>query len=178
MKVAPTPAIARYWAMCEWFDQTCGDLLDYLDENQLRDLKAAVSGQFVGVGIELTRQKGALKVIAPLDGSPAQKAGIKAGDLIIKVDGKLVQHMTLREAINHIKGKSFKNYVNDLRIEHAHKDLLENPQKRKYTIEAIAYDNGKFWNNRVTYRIYHFGAIFNYSTMLCFTPHHKTCYIL
>ncbi|GAB5401570.1 MAG: hypothetical protein Aureis2KO_31550 [Aureisphaera sp.] len=48
----------------------------------------------------------------------------------------------LSKIINHIKGKSFKNYVNDLRIEHAHKDLLENPQKRKYTIEAIAYDNG------------------------------------
>ncbi|MDC8003348.1 helix-turn-helix domain-containing protein [Aureisphaera galaxeae] len=48
----------------------------------------------------------------------------------------------LSKIINHIKGKSFKNYVNDLRIEHAHQDLLENPQKRKYTIEAIAYDNG------------------------------------
>ena len=48
----------------------------------------------------------------------------------------------LSKIINHIKGKSFKNYVNDLRIEHAHKDLLENPQKRKFTIEAIAYDNG------------------------------------
>ncbi len=48
----------------------------------------------------------------------------------------------LSKIINHIKGKSFKNYMNDLRIEHAHQDLLENPQKRKYTIEAIAYDNG------------------------------------
>ncbi|MBX2829421.1 MAG: helix-turn-helix domain-containing protein [Flavobacteriaceae bacterium] len=48
----------------------------------------------------------------------------------------------LSKIINHTKGKSFKNYVNDLRIEHAHQDLLQNPQKRKYTIEAIAYDNG------------------------------------
>ncbi len=48
----------------------------------------------------------------------------------------------LSKIINHTKGKSFKNYVNDLRIAHAHKDLLENPRKRKYTIEAIAYDNG------------------------------------
>ena len=37
MKLAPTPAIARYWAMCEWFDQTCGDLLDHLDEKQLTE---------------------------------------------------------------------------------------------------------------------------------------------
>ena len=37
LKVAPTPAIARYWAMCEWFDQTCGDLLDYLDQKQLSE---------------------------------------------------------------------------------------------------------------------------------------------
>ncbi len=77
----------------------------FLDKSELRDLRTTVSGQFVGIGVELTTQNGALKVIAPLEGTPASKSGIKSGDLIIKVDGKLVQNMTLREAIKHIKGK-------------------------------------------------------------------------
>lgn len=77
----------------------------YLDEDALKDLKTAVSGKFVGIGVELTTEGGALRVISPLEGTPAFRAGIKPGDLIIKVDGKLVQNMTLREAIKKIKGK-------------------------------------------------------------------------
>lgn len=76
----------------------------FLDADDLRDLKTTVSGQFVGIGIELTTDEGALKVISPLAGTPAEKAGIKSNDLIIKIDGKLIQNMSLRDAVNHIKG--------------------------------------------------------------------------
>ncbi|MCH9643573.1 MAG: S41 family peptidase [Gammaproteobacteria bacterium] len=78
---------------------------NFLDDDDLKNLRSTVSGKFVGVGIELTTDKGALKVITPLDDTPAYKAGIKAGDLIIKVDNLLIANMTLRQAINHIKGK-------------------------------------------------------------------------
>lgn len=77
----------------------------FLNENNLKELKTAVSGKFVGIGIELTTQAGALKVISPLEDTPAERAGIKANDLIIKINGKLVQNMTLHEAVNDIKGK-------------------------------------------------------------------------
>ena len=77
----------------------------FLDEQDIKDLRTAVSGKFVGVGIELTSQGGALKVISPLEDTPAHRAGIKANDLIIKINGKLVQNMTLREAVNNIKGE-------------------------------------------------------------------------
>lgn len=77
----------------------------FLDEHDLKDLRTAVSGKFVGIGVELTTENGALKVISPLEGTPAYRAGIKSNDLIIKVNGKLVQNMTLREAVRHIKGK-------------------------------------------------------------------------
>lgn len=77
----------------------------YLDTNDLKDLKTTVSGEFVGIGIELTSQDGVLKVISPLEGTPADKAGIKPNDLIIKIDGQLVQNMSLRDAVNRIKGK-------------------------------------------------------------------------
>ncbi len=78
----------------------------YLDASDLKELKTAVSGQFVGIGIELTTQGGALKVISPLEGTPAFRAGIKTNDLIVKINGMLVQNMSLRQAIRHIKGKT------------------------------------------------------------------------
>ena len=77
----------------------------FLNEQALKNLQSAVSGKFVGVGIELTIKDKALKVISPLEGTPAAKAGIKPNDLIIKVGNKLVQNMSLQEAINNIKGK-------------------------------------------------------------------------
>ncbi len=77
----------------------------YLDKEEMKNLQATVSGKFVGIGIELTIQDGILKVISPLEDTPAFKAGIKPNDLIIKVDNKLVSNMTLQEAIDNIKGK-------------------------------------------------------------------------
>ncbi len=77
----------------------------FLDEDALKNLQSSVSGKFVGVGIELTIKDNALRVIAPLEGTPAAKAGIKPDDLIIKVNNKLVQNMSLQEAIKNIKGE-------------------------------------------------------------------------
>lgn len=78
----------------------------FLDSKALKEIDTTVSGEFVGVGIELTNSKhGFLKVISPLDGSPAAIAGVKPGDLIIKIDNKLVQNMSLNKAVSQIKGK-------------------------------------------------------------------------
>lgn len=77
----------------------------YLDAEDLKDLETAVSGEFVGIGVELTTQDGVLKVISPVEGSPANRAGLKPGDFIIKIDDKIVQNMSLREAVSRIKGK-------------------------------------------------------------------------
>ena len=77
----------------------------YLDKTELTSLETTVSGEFVGIGVELTTERGVLHVISPIDGGPAAKAGIKPGDLIIKVDNKLIEDMTTNEAVNLIKGK-------------------------------------------------------------------------
>lgn len=76
----------------------------YLDPDALRELNTTVSGRFVGIGIELTLKDGALQVISPLAGSPAEKAGIKPEDLIIKIDGVLIRDMNLDDAVKRIKG--------------------------------------------------------------------------
>lgn len=77
----------------------------YLTAEELKELNSSVAGEYAGVGIELTTDKNILKVISPIDDTPAFKAGIKPGDLIIKIDGKLVQDLTPFDAIQRIKGK-------------------------------------------------------------------------
>src|SRR3989338_2939553 len=77
----------------------------FLNKRELAELETTVSGEFVGIGVELTTDRGMLRVITPIDGSPAAKAGLKPNDLIIKVDDKLIQDMTVNEAIDQIKGK-------------------------------------------------------------------------
>ena len=78
----------------------------FLDAKDLKELNNTVDGRFVGVGIEIVAEQGALKVISPLDGSPAASAGIKPGDLIIKVNNELVANLNFREAVDKIKGPS------------------------------------------------------------------------
>lgn len=78
---------------------------DYLDMESMSDLRSVTKGEFGGIGVEVQPDDGFIKVISPLDDSPAQKAGIKAGDLIVRVNNSLVRDMTIREALNMIRGK-------------------------------------------------------------------------
>lgn len=77
----------------------------YLDEQDLKELQDATSGEFGGLGLEVIPDSGVLKVISPIDDTPAQKAGIKAGDLIIRINKEPINKMTLREAIVKMRGK-------------------------------------------------------------------------
>ena len=79
---------------------------DYLDEDALKDLETATTGKFGGVGIEILPSDGFIKVVSPIDDTPAYKAGIKAGDLIVRINNKLVRDMTLRDAMDKIRGES------------------------------------------------------------------------
>lgn len=78
---------------------------EYLDEDAYKTLLMTTSGAFGGLGIEVTGEFGVLKVIAPIDDTPAAKAGIKSGDYIVAINGKLVNEMTLNEAIEKMRGK-------------------------------------------------------------------------
>jgi carboxyl-terminal processing protease len=77
----------------------------YLDEEDLKDLRGTTSGQFSGLGLEITQEDGYIKVITPIDGSPAAKGGIKPGDLILLIDGVPVKGMLLRDAVKKMRGK-------------------------------------------------------------------------
>lgn len=77
---------------------------EYLDADSYKTLLMTTSGEFGGLGIEVTGEFGVLKVISPIDDTPAAKAGIKPGDYIVAINTKLVNEMTLREAVDLMRG--------------------------------------------------------------------------
>ena len=77
----------------------------YLDREEFKELQVGTSGEFGGLGIEVGMEDGFVKVIAPIDDTPAQRAGIQAGDLIIRLDDTPVKGLTLNEAVKLMRGK-------------------------------------------------------------------------
>lgn len=77
----------------------------YLDAGEYQDIRASTSGRYSGVGLEVSVADGAVMVIAPIDGTPAQKAGVEAGDEIIDVDGIVITANDLNETIDKLRGR-------------------------------------------------------------------------
>lgn len=77
----------------------------YLNKDDYQELKAQTSGEFGGIGVEIGMEDGYLRVISPIDDSPAAKAGIEAGDYITKLEGKPVKGMTMNEAVDIMRGE-------------------------------------------------------------------------
>jgi carboxyl-terminal processing protease len=77
----------------------------YLDAEAFKDLQTATQGEFGGLGLEVGMNDGLVEVIAPIEDTPADRAGVKAGDLIFKIDDKQVKGMTLTEAVKRMRGE-------------------------------------------------------------------------
>ena len=76
----------------------------YMNPKVFEESQSETSGKFGGLGIEVSMESGVIKVIAPIDDTPAAKAGVKAGDYIVKINGEQVQGKTLMEAVNLMRG--------------------------------------------------------------------------
>jgi len=76
----------------------------YLDKKSLKEFNEGTTGKFVGVGIEIAMEEGLVKVVSPIEGSPAFRAGLKSGDLISKIDDTPVKGLTLDEAVKRMRG--------------------------------------------------------------------------
>jgi carboxyl-terminal processing protease len=77
----------------------------FLDADQFKEMQVTSTGEFGGIGIELGSEDGFLKVIAPIEDTPADRAGLKAGDFIVKVDDVSTKGVNLTEAVKRLKGK-------------------------------------------------------------------------
>lgn len=77
----------------------------YLDESDYDDLQENSTGEYGGLGLEVGTGEGAIRVVSPIDESPAAKAGVQAGDLIVKMDGNPVRGMSLQKAIEKMRGE-------------------------------------------------------------------------
>jgi len=76
----------------------------YMDAKSFRDMQVQTRGEFGGLGIEVTMEDGLIKVVAPIDDTPAAKAGVLANDIITKLDGEQVQGLTLNQAVEKMRG--------------------------------------------------------------------------
>lgn len=77
----------------------------YLDTEAFRELQVGTQGEFGGLGIEVGQEDGFIKVVSPIEDTPAARAGVKAGDLIVKIDEKPTKGMTLSDAVKLMRGK-------------------------------------------------------------------------
>ena len=77
----------------------------YFDKKSFKEFREGTSGRFVGIGIEMTMEEGLVKVVTPIEGSPAFRVGLKSGDLITKIDDTLVKGLTVDQAVKRMRGE-------------------------------------------------------------------------
>ena len=77
----------------------------YLTPEEFEELKRAATGEFGGLGMEISMEGGSVKVVTPIDDTPAARAGVEAGDVVIRLDGKPVNAMTLNEVVKRMRGE-------------------------------------------------------------------------
>ena len=77
----------------------------YFDKKSFKEFREGTAGRFVGVGIEITQEDGLVKVVSPIEGSPAFRAGLKTNDLITKIDDTMVKGLSLNDAVKRMRGE-------------------------------------------------------------------------
>ena len=105
---------------------------DYMNPSQYNDMQVQTRGAFGGLGLEVTEDQGFIRVVTPIDGTPAAKAGIKPGDLIVALDGKTVEGLSLNDAVNRMRGPPGSTISLTIK-----RDGVNNPIEVKLTREVI-----------------------------------------
>lgn len=103
-----------------------------MSKKEFQEMQENTSGEFFGVGIEITMQNGQVLVVSPIEDTPGHRAGLRAGDIIVAVDGELTMDMTLTEVVSKMRGKR----GTDVELQVLHKDGSK-PVTMKITRDAI-----------------------------------------
>lgn len=112
---------------------------DYMTAKDFDDMKVQTKGEFGGLGIEVTMQDGLVKVVSPIDDTPAFKAGIKPGDFISHLDKKPIIGLTLAEAVDKMRGKVGTSIELTVRREGVNEPLFINLKRETIKIKSVRY---------------------------------------
>ena len=109
----------------------------YLDKKAYKELREGTQGKFVGLGIEVGMEDGLVKVISPIDDTPAFKAGIKSGDYIIKVNDTSLRGMNITEAVKRMRGESGTEAVLTILRKGENKELVFNVRRAEIQLQSV-----------------------------------------
>ena len=112
----------------------------YMSPDIFKEMKTETSGEFGGLGIEVTMEAGVVKVISPIDDTPASRAGIKAGDYIVKIENTQVQGKTLSEAVDLMRGPVGSSIELTVRRRGERKALIFNVTREIIQIKSVKSD--------------------------------------
>ncbi len=109
----------------------------YLDKKAFKELREGTQGKFVGLGLEVGMEDGYVKVISPIEDSPAYKAGLKAGDLITRLDSTPVKGMTLDEAVKRMRGEPNTKITLTVARKDEDKPLLISVTRQEIRVQSV-----------------------------------------
>ncbi len=142
---------ALYGAMKGVVEQLDDPYSEFLDPEEKREFDESLEGEFSGVGIEISIEEGVLTVITPLVGTPAEAAGIKAGDQILAIDGKTTEKITLSGASTRIRGETGTTVT--LTVRHEDAAIVDIPIVRSLIVidpvESKTLEDGKIGYIRI-----------------------------
>ena len=109
----------------------------YMNAKSYRDMQVTTRGEFGGLGIEVTQENGYIRVISPIDDTPASRAGVKAGDLITALDGQTVQGLSLNEAVDKMRGSPSSRITLTIKREGVDKPIELSMQREVIKIQVV-----------------------------------------
>ena len=113
---------------------------EFLSAEEYREIRDSTSGRYSGVGLEVSTQENAIMVIAPFDGTPAQRAGIESGDEIIEIDGVSVRNHGLSEAIDKMRGYAGTSVTISVRRENYDDPLTFHLTRQEIQVSSVRYE--------------------------------------
>jgi carboxyl-terminal processing protease len=109
----------------------------YMNAKAFRDMQVQTRGEFGGLGIEVTQENGYIRVISPIDDTPASRAGVKAGDIITALDGQTVQGMSLNDAVDKMRGAPNSKITLTIKRENVDAPIVLSMQREVIHIQVV-----------------------------------------